>query len=357
MISFCQMTYDERLDQTLTCIKRVSPYVDRCVIIVDQSIVDSGVPGSTVISQYTSHTVDKMNEINGYNNTTIVFSKWEDLWPKQRNVYLGETRDDWILVSDPDELFCEELMQDVRSIVADVDAKGITQLLVNSHDISHDADGETRTAISTFHKALIFKNTPDVKYTGTVHETLLGNWKPMALDPKYYYEHSKFYWEVWERAARNVFCGGGGNNSGVANRSWTPLRELCKELELYHWAEARAYFRKGKVDPRLIQWLYDNRFDGTDYEHEMMEFGRWYFEYLHPEENTINWAPLKQHTIMDRIHQTVYDDYLDILGRHPDPPGLEQYAQALESGALTRVQFRQILRSSDEFIQKFTGDI
>ena len=140
---------------------------------------------------------------------------------------------------------------------------------------------------------------------------------------------------------------------GENNPSWKPLREICDEIGLDSWPKAREYFRKGNIDPRLKKWLWDNRYEGFDYDHEEMEFGRWYFEYLYPEEAE-GWTPVTEMEegspaeVMMYVEQT----YMKVLGRHADQEGKEAYTRAILKGGLSREDLPLILKQSPEYVEK-----
>lgn len=352
MIVGCVGLYGERVVQALPIIERLRPYIDRYVVIADETVSE-----------------EQINALRDL-GCEIYVHPWEDSMVKMRNQYLEKVGvNDWVIVHDPDEHFNTDFCKDVRKIIQEAETKQTTLLLINSHDVSHDSDGETRTAVSDFYKNLIFKNLVGTKYYGIgevkeVHEMLfIPSMKTERLDRKYWYDHEKYYHEVWERAARNVFIAGGGNNRGTQNRAWRPLRDICDQLGIKTWHQARAYFRKGNVDDRLKEWLWQNRFEGYDYEHEMMEFGRWYFEYLHPNEATLSddntWKP--EPTKPDRkkkeerratIMSYIENIYLKVLGRHADQEGKEVYADHILSGRVKQEELPNILKESREYKEK-----
>jgi len=284
MIVFAQGTYGERVDQTLECVRRVRGHVDRIVIIVDQTICEND--------------RQRIRDLGA----EVHYRKWNDNFPEMRNHYLNLCKNyDWICVSDPDEWYCEKLCKDLRALTTEVDKRKLgTALFVNSHDIWHDPNGSIRANLkSSFYKKLILKKLPRTRYNGVgtagnVHEHLsIPGESHHQIEDKYFYEHHKYDHEVWERAGRNVFIGGGGDNMGHRNPSWRKLRQIANSLGIRNWTTMRDYMRKGNIDQRLKQWLVDNSRDTNNYEHEMMEFGKWYFEYLHREENNCGWSPRK----------------------------------------------------------------
>lgn len=336
--------YGERVEQALVGIRRLRPFVDRAVVIVDETVTDQQKKALTAAG------------------CEVYFHPWTDSMVNMRNQYLKKVQtDDWVIVHDPDEHFNERFCNDVKSILPTAEEQGIDLLLINSHDSDIDKDGKRQERISDFFKNLIYRKREGTHYEGVgevkeVHETLIipGTMKQVRLDPKkYWYTHEKYWWEVWERAARNVFMAGGGNNAGSRNPSWKPLREICESIGLTDWTKIRDYFRKGNIDPRLKKWLWDNRSEGFDYDHEEMEFGRWYFEYLRPEEAE-GWKPITEipqgHPA--EVMRFVEDCYMKVLGRHADQPGKEAYTQAILEGNLRREDLPDVLKRSLEYQEK-----
>lgn len=349
MIVGCIGVYGERIDQATVCIKRLRPHVDRYVVIVDESV--------------TEEQKQSLRDLG----CEVYFHPWEDSMVKMRNQYLEKCQtEDWILVHDPDEWFCEKFCEDVREICEKAEKDDLALLLINSHDITYQEDGTKAESVSDFFKNLIFRKMEGTHYEGVgeikeVHETLIipGLTRAVRLPKEtYWYEHVKYWHEVWERAARNVFLAGGGNNVGERNPSWEPLREICDDLELGNWPKVRDYLRKGDIDPCLKEWLWKNRFEGFDFQHEMMEFGRWYFEYLHPEESEFPdgrvWEPVHEIPVGSPVEVMKYVEqtYMEVLGRHADQAGKEYYTNAILEERISREDLPEILKRSLEYQQK-----
>lgn len=348
LIVGCVGVYGERVDQATVCIKRLRPHVDRYVVIVDESV--------------TEEQKQRLRDLG----CEVYFHPWEDSMVKMRNQYLEKCQTkDWILVHDPDEWFCEKFCEDVKEICQEAEKDDLALLLINSHDITYQEDGTKAESVSDFFKNLIFRKMEGTHYEGVgevkeVHESLIipGLTRAVRLPKEtYWYEHVKYWHEVWERAARNVFLAGGGNNVGERNPSWRPLRDICDDLGLDTWPKAREYFRKGDIDPRLKQWLWDNRFEGFDFDHEEMEFGRWYFEYLHSEERKFIdevWEPVHEIPAgsLVEVMRYVEQTYLKVLGRHADQAGKESYANAILEGLISREALPDMIRGSAEYQQR-----
>jgi hypothetical protein len=345
MMVYCQGTYGERVEQSKEAVKRLAPHVDRVVLIVDETVNEQQ--------------KKELKEING--NVEVYFHFWNDNFPEMRNHYLEKLQHgDWCIVSDPDEWFGKKFCQEARNICKYGDEKGFNLLLINSRDIEHHQDGPNTEMRSTFYKNLIFKFAIGTVYRGcgvqkNVHEILdlssKGNTARLSDD--YYYEHHKFIHEVWERAMRNVYIGGGGNNVGDVNASWKPLKDICTKLNINEWRSLRAYMRKGQVDPELIKWLNDNRKQGYDWQNEMCDCWRWYFKFLHPEENMgkLDVLPADEKTKEEtETMKFVEDTYLKILGRHADTEGKQAYTKLILDGKIKNEQLEGHLKKSAEYI-------
>lgn len=350
MIVECIGVYGERVDQALVGINRLrkAGQIDRTIVIVDESVSE----------EQKKKLMDAGCE--------VYFHAWQDSMVKMRNQYLEKVQtDDWVVVHDPDEWFNDLFCQDIRQITSQAERAAVDLVLINSHDTFIGADGKSTTNVSDFYKNLIYKKRVGTHYVGVgeikeVHEQLVipGMQNQARIEQKYFYEHVKYWWEVWERAARNVFMAGGGNNVGQKNTSWLGLRDICDELGLKTWPKAREYFRAGKIDGRLKDWLWANRQDGWDYEHEMMEFGRWYFEYLHPEEAE-GWQPITElkKGSAPEIMRYVEEQYIEVLGRHADQEGKVKYMEAILKGEIKREDVPNILKASPEYQQKQNTDL
>jgi SAM-dependent methyltransferase len=344
MIVYAQGTYNERVSQTLECFTKHRPDADRFIVIADETV-----------------TPDQLQQLRDA-GCEVYVHPWEDDFPKMRNHYLAKVQvGDWVIVSDPDEMFNDAFCKDIRKICKAGEKFNVGLFLINSHDIGHEGDKITCNNVSDFFKNLIFRFTVGVQYIGVgeaknVHEQLdlPRNYNTQQLAMKYWYEHHKFQWEIWERAARNVWIGGGGNNAGEMNQSWIGLREICDQLGLKKWNDARGYFRKGNIDPNLVGWLNTNRKIGFDWENEMVDFWRWYYLYLHPEENVQHLEPIT--TLPDghpaNIMGKVEGLYMKVLGRHADQPGKEAYTAQVMSGKMTLAEVEKEMQSSPEYKTK-----
>lgn len=328
MIVGCTGTYGERIEQTLKGVRALRPYVDRMVVIIDETVSKKQI---------------KELEKAG---AEVYMHPWEDSMVKMRNQYLQKLQaGDYAVCFDPDEVYDEKFCKDVRKIIAKAEENNYGMMTIGVHDETLMNDGSVSKSVSGFKKPWIFKKNLGVHYEGigetkNVHEmpVLAPNTKIGNLPDEYFYTHYKLEWQIWERASRNVFMAGGGGNVGARNREWVRLREICKELGIENWTQARAYFRKGRIDARLRQWIIDNRFDGADYEHEMQDFFRWY-QYLHPEE--LEGFKAEKRDARPQINvQELVDHvkalYLRIVGEEMPEEDLKQLVSAIIQGKIKK---------------------
>jgi len=348
MLNLCISSCNERLHYLLTCIDSANKYkqFDRIILIINETEFDK---------------LTKINEKKLLQRNCEIYKRhWNDDMPAMRNAYLDKTQNgDWIVVADDDEHFCDVFALEIKSIIKWANKQNKNLLLINSHDSTIQENGKVVTNKSTFYKNLIFKKYQNTKYQGVgneqkVHEVLrLGVKTNIAqLNDKYYYTHVKYYWEIWERATRNVFIGGGGNNVGKTNIEWVKLRLICDKLDILTWHQFRNYLKQGKITKDLKKWIIKNRTLGFDYENEMTDIFRYYFIYLHPEENK---AGLKVKKMKDQkaiAMKNVEDIFLEILGRHADTKGKIIYTNMILNNQITYDLLRKTLMKSAEYKQK-----
>lgn len=226
-IGFGQVTYNKDFENTKLCIQRVGPYVDNVIIAYDQTLNDGQIKW-----------LDDNRE--KYNIVRVRF-EFKDNFPMMRNVYLEKAKElgmNWLCVSDPDELYGENLCKNLRSLIEKYDAEEYSQLPVNVVDQFSNIDwlddldkmkecpgGYKET--SYWKPLLIFKLLPGIRYEGVgitknLHETLVADigFRAINLPKEYNYIHNKSALMIWRNAARNLFISGGGDNVGNKNPLW-----------------------------------------------------------------------------------------------------------------------------------------
>lgn len=339
-IVYCMNFYEERMPQVKACIIRVRPYVDRCVLVFDDTV---SLESQKWLRQW---------------GCELHYRKWDNHFSKQRNAYLDHVNEgEWVLTSDPDELYSESFMEDLQKILIEADKTGTNTLRINAVDLTLMPGDKVTRVVSDWFKQLIFKFEEGVRYVGCVHETLLPGihgWRVRDLDKRYFYEHTKSYVEVKERGARNVFCGGGGNNVRDKNPMYVELQRIAKRLGLEKWPQMREYIRRGNIDPELQDIIVKNRNDaGWDWENESRDFFLW-CKAIHPRQFK-EWeskpkSPSKGSPT--EVMAYVEDQYLKILGRNADDVGKQHYTMAIVQGRIKREDLPKILKESEEYKQK-----
>lgn len=269
-IVYCQMTMD-RLSETKYCIERVLPFVDEVII------VDGGSRDDSIF--YLRNWAQKEPKIKFF------LYPWQDNFSAQRNNYLSKVAPgDWVLVSDPDEWFEDNLLLNLRKIIEIAEAKDKDMVGFQCRSVSMKGPVKTWENLDKYWKRLLFKKYADVRYVGNPHESL-QNHPHKILDTPYIYEHVKQENVIWHRGARNLFAGGGGPNLGTRNPRWLDLKDRCSKLGISSWHDFDKYLLKGNIDQSIKDWMISvHDIDGFDGASEHRECYKLYFRIYHPEE-------------------------------------------------------------------------
>ena len=342
-IVYCTTFYDGTVAKVAKCLKRVAPFVDRCVLVHDGTVRASDIDG-----------LDRFSHLKAI----FPYRKWDDDLSKQRNVYLDHVEEgEWVIVSDPDELFSLSFLTDMRAILIDAEREGMNSLLINAHDVTKELNGKTTKTVSNLLKQLIFKYEEGVRYVGRARETLLPGlhgWRSANLDLRYYYEHIKTVLEIKEDGARNVFVCGGGNNVLDKNPMYVAWHRWAKQHNVEGWPHMRAYMKTGHIEDDLKQVFIDHRNDsGWDYENESRDPFIWY-KTLFPDEIRewdSNPRPPSEGSPPE-VMAYVEQQYREILGREADDKGKQMYADSIVAGTIQREKLPDIFKNSEEYKQK-----
>lgn len=364
-IVYCQATWRDDFELTKECIKRVSPHVDATVIVFDQTMTNK-----------------QLKWLKGWFNVEeekyIVYHEFKDDMPEMRNAYLEEAKKigaDWVCVSDPDELYSEELAENLRNIIEQHNKQGYNLLPIHAKDqfdnvewldeldLLKETPGGYRET-DFWKPLLIFKMYPDLRYEGVgieknVHEALKteAGWVAQNLPKELFYVHKKSALKIWRNAARNFFIGGGGDNVGKVNPFWEPLRVICARFKIRNWSDFQEFVKigKGAGDEGFEKWLKDAlRAPPTNWGTETRETAKWFFTF-HPElvtkeiksfiENPPVMTPeIEAGNLVTRL-------YFEILGRHPDEEGKEFYVDRMLKGEMDSEGLITTLMGSEEYAQ------
>jgi intein/homing endonuclease len=368
-IVYCQATWIEDFEDTKKCIERGSPHVDATVISYDQTL--------------TEEQRAWLEENKERYKLVLVQYSFNDDMPGMRNSYLEKAKEigaDWCVVSDPDELFSEDLAKNLRKLIEEHNLLGYNLLPVHAVDqfenvewldnldLLKETPGGYRST-DFWKPILIFKVYPDTHYEGVgvegrVHETLKSSvpWKSKNLPREFSYIHKKSALRIWRNAARNCFISGGGDNVGALNRYWVKLRELCSNtLGIESWEMFEDFVKRGKAPEQFKAWMMEAlQAPPTNYGTETRECAKFYYA-LHPDEITPEVRALLETppklTPEIEVENFVAQMYFEVLGRHPDEEGKRQYVEALLAGRITKEQLPQILMQSPEYLQKIGAPV
>ena len=286
-IAYIQLVYDNDFSnclENLKSFKRLNSQIT-CIVVYDDTI--------------------SMEQIQSLwqAGALMKYSKWVDDLPRQRNVALQEARRfkaDWVLSSDPDEHFNDDFIKDIQKLIGSAENNGYDLLKVNVHDISKDTHKET---IPDYSKDLVFKLKQGVAFQGSgnlplEHEGIVGLQKSIRLPSKYFYNHVKSRLDDLEDHTRCMFNVGAGPNWGAENPTWIELREITDKLNIQTWRQFYEYFKKGNIDSELKDFLIKHRNDHfKDGDQNVRAMFQFYFQALHPEENTDNLVTYIDYTI------------------------------------------------------------
>jgi len=287
-------------------------------------------------------------EIQDWDKVHTVSFPWRDNFPESRNQYLrGVDRlqatwsdDILICVADADEFYSDKLWRQIRHIADWAVEQDKNQIAIQCHSITLNLAGaRIQEHIDDYWKGLILLWEPEIKYIATgpdritpsessfVHEFLViptGTRYVQLSDPTLYYEHTKTIGDVWFRAARNVWAGGGGPNLGIANPWWQPFRTLVQSVAPYIQTSVdwENYLKEGNIHPRVKEEILSFRHIGTAHDprtslwptwpdgtSEWREIAMSYFALLHPDQLppeivTEDKGKIDWYAEIERIHGT-----------------------------------------------------
>ena len=131
-------------------------------------------------------------------------------------------------------------------------------------------------------KALLHLNIRD-PYYGNPHIWLKPNYYPWTEQKSFLaYRHVKQEGIDVQRAIRNVFLGGGGDNFKTKNPMWPELRQITDRLGITTYKQFLEYLKAGNIDPELKAWI-EKAHEFPWHDAELKAFQEYYYK-IHPEE-------------------------------------------------------------------------
>lgn len=282
-IYFTQITQN-RLYENAENLKLVYPYVDG-LVIVDGGSTDglyeflfelANDDGCSIILE--DQFPNKNSKVN------IIVKKWDDNFPDSRNRYIraidhlrNDSESSWICQADSDEFFSVHLLNKLKTFCEWADKNKFDALQVRCKYVELYENGERGYVnYDDYWKQLIYKWNKNLYMTGNkLHEGFSLPYRAFqipsnhegGINSELIYEHRKSQLEVWRRAFRNVWVGGGGPNLHERNPLWIPLKNLFAECigEMPRtWHDADTYLREGHINEKLKIWIIDHAFSGLD---------------------------------------------------------------------------------------------
>jgi hypothetical protein len=275
-IGYIQCIYDNDYFNcmlNLSAFKTNDPSI-QCIVVYDDTISE--------------HQITELQKAGAY----CKYAKWLDDLPRQRNIALQVARMlkcQWVISSDPDEHFTDDLIHDVRNIIGSAIKQGFDLIKINRQDFDKDNNIKMN---SDYYKDLIYELKHGVAYQGygnlpVWHEGIFGLNKAVRCPKPYAYIHTKSRSEMLEHHVQGMFIVGGGPNLGAENPSWLSLRRITDILHINTWDEFKQYLLKPNANERLKEWMIEHRNDNSkDGDQNARSVFQYYFEQLHPEENT-----------------------------------------------------------------------
>jgi glycosyltransferase involved in cell wall biosynthesis len=260
-----------RFEELQKVIRRVSPHVDRTVVVDGDSSDGS-------IEWLRSKECRDMN-------VDVFIHPWQDDFIAQRNryIYYADTPG-WLLTTDTDELLEDRAAYQLRQIVADAEKSGVTLVRFNAHDVHVDERGVVTDNKTNYYEPMLFKLGPRVKYTGTLHHSLHRE-KGIIRDVDFRYFHVKSVPDMMFHGARNYWH---SSKVGSDKRDlWqSRFREMCSKHGFEYFHDLAAAMRAGTVPEEIAKWFLRMR---TDKNPEIRAYFNCYYVLLHPERNINGW--------------------------------------------------------------------
>lgn len=272
-----QITYvcvtQNRVDNLKRNLPVILPYVDRAVII------DGGSVDGTK-DYCLSHP-----KVEWYHR------KWDDSFANQYNEYLKYINSGWVLICDDDELPSEELLKNLRAIVADSGA-GDNFCCVEFRSWSiNPEDNPPKDHPDDYWRKLFFRYNPGMKYVVDLHQCLTGYQNHKHARSNLIYYHIKTPKDVARNACRNYFIAGiwlPNASDGLRGSEWQELRSVVNSCYpgVETFSDLNSIFVAGNIHEDLKSWMIKYKDYGSNLYHELHHFFEYYFEMLHPEELT-----------------------------------------------------------------------
>jgi len=259
-----------RFEELQKVIRRVSPHVDRTVVVDGDSRDGS-------LEWLRSTECTRMN-------VEVFVHPWQDDFIKQRNYYIQHAgQDGWLLTTDTDELLEDSAAYSIKNIVASAESQEATLCRFRAHDIHVDENGKVNTNLTNYYEPMLFKLGKNVRYTGILHHSLHKLPGKTVDFPEYRYYHVKSIPNMWFHGARNYWHSAGvgkDKRDGMQEK----FRKLCTAQGIKYFHELAEMMRARILPEPIIEWLKEHRDHGNP---EIRAYFNCYYVFMHPD---LNWG-------------------------------------------------------------------
>jgi glycosyltransferase involved in cell wall biosynthesis len=265
-IALCIMGYHDALEMIIESISTCANYIKEIHVQGDN---------------FTEEDIERLKSWNA----EVHIEPWKDEFSDYKNKAISYARTKWVLILDHDEIPTPELAQHLPELIEQAE-KGNRYNMVSftARNQTIDVTGKVIAENDGTGKALLHFNIKD-PYYGNPHIWLKPNYYPwVERKVTYAYRHVKQEGIDVQRAIRNVFLGGGGDNFKTKNPMWPELRQITDRLCILGYAPFLEYLKKGNVDPELKTWM-DKAHEFPWHDNELKAFKEYYYK-VHPEEKT-----------------------------------------------------------------------
>jgi glycosyltransferase involved in cell wall biosynthesis len=265
-----------RLEELQFACRRVSPWVDRTVI------VDGGSEDGTLEWLASQEAKDLKIEFKVSKQYRYAYGNHT---PKERNQYLEMAgADGWILVTDTDEFLEEEACKNLRSLVERAEAQGIDGLMFRAHDLWSYEDGQVYDNLSSYyHHSMLFKAYPGMTYTGHTHSGIhRPGCKNRWAKTQYEYLHVKHERTMWRNDTYMWWTSAKVADNVTDTPEWLEFHELMRRHGHVDWHEFNKEVTKGNLPQDIKNWFIAKKDSENPQERAWFVH---YFIFMHPEEN------------------------------------------------------------------------
>lgn len=208
-ITACVIVKNEErnLPRWAHCVKQITD---------DLVVVDTGSTDSTV----------KIAEEAG---ATVYHLPWRNSFAEPKNFAIDHAKGDWILFLDADEYFTDEDCPKIRQVIEICDQRDqayamylpIVNIDTDNHNQEQDITGQIR----------IFRNHPDVRYSGAIHEALTNSGTTYSETP--YCSEAKIFHTGYSRSKLK----GKLERNRQLLENWPDTSEMSYKARDYYLAE------------------------------------------------------------------------------------------------------------------------